>query len=213
MAPLAPVTPLRPGPPGPGTSDAELVARALAGERWAQGAIYQRHAPRLLNTCTRLLASRADALDVVQEVFVDALDGLPSLREPGALGAWLLRQAVGKVQRRFRRRRWAELFGATHAAALTLAALAVPGASAEVRAELERVSAVLEGLPARQRLAFVLHRVEGETLPAVAELTRTSLATVKRDLAAAQAVLDAHLAGPAPQLAGAAPAAKGQGAR
>jgi RNA polymerase sigma-70 factor, ECF subfamily len=198
MPSLAPVTPLRARPPGGGATDAELVARALAGDRWAQGAIYQRHAPRLLNTCARLLEDRADALDVVQEVFVDALEGLASLREPAALGAWLLRQAVGKVQRRFRRRRWAALLGLRHGPALSLAALAVPGASAEVRAELERLSRVLDRLPPRQRLAWLLHRVEGETLPAVAASTRTSLATVKRDLAAAQAALDAHLAGPRP---------------
>lgn len=189
---MPPANALRAAPSPDAVSDADLVARALRGDQWAQAAIYQRHAPRLLNTTARLLGSRADALDVVHEVFVDALEGLDGLRDPAALGAWLLKRTVNKASRRHLRQRVARAFGLHHGPELSLATLAMPGVSPEVRAELERISAVLEGLPSRQRFAWVLHHVEGETLPAVAEVAGVSLATIKRDIAAAQARIEAQ---------------------
>jgi RNA polymerase sigma-70 factor (ECF subfamily) len=171
-------------------TDGQLVERALAGDAWAQSTIYQRHAPRLLNTAARLMSDREDGMDVVQEVFVEALDALEDLRQPEALGTWLLKRLVNRATRRLSRRRWAQRFSLLHARELSLATLAQSACPAEVRAELDRLSALLEALPARQRVAWVMHRVEGETLPAIAELTETSLATVKRDIAAAQLVIN-----------------------
>jgi RNA polymerase sigma-70 factor (ECF subfamily) len=182
---------LRAGPAPTVITDAQLVARARAGDGWAQAAIYQRHAPRLLNTCARLLGSREDARDAVQEVFVAALESLPSLRDPEALGAWLLKRALNLAARRLSRRRWAERFGLSNARELSLVTLAQPSCPVEVRLELERISSVLDRLPPRQRVAWVMHRVEGETLPAISELTDVSLATVKRDIAAAEAAIAA----------------------
>lgn len=174
-------------------SDAALVGRAREGERWAQGAIYHRHAPRLLNVCARLVGNRADAMDLVQDVFVESLEDLRSLRDPSALGSWLLARAVKKAQRRLLRARWGRLIGLRWAFEVSLSLLARPGCSPELLADLERVSVLLERLPVRQRIAWLLHVVEGETLSSVALLSGTSLATTKRDLAAARATLDAHL--------------------
>jgi len=44
------------------------------------------------------------------------------------------------------------------------------------------------------RVAFVLHHIEGETLEAVAQICRCSLATTKRRVARAQRAID-QLAG------------------
>lgn len=181
---------LRAAPSADAAPDATLVLRAREGEQWAQAAIYQRHAPRLLNLGARLLGNRADAMDLVQEVFVESLEGLGSLRDPSALGAWLLTRALKKARRRLRWLRWARLFGIHHSAEVSLALLATHRCSPEVLAELEQVSLMLEGLPERQRVAWILHVVEGETLSRVAALSCTSLATTKRDLAAAKAALE-----------------------
>jgi RNA polymerase sigma-70 factor (ECF subfamily) len=50
--------------------------------------------------------------------------------------------------------------------------------------ELERA---LAELPPRLRIPWILHHVEGETLPSVASLEGVSLATVKRRIARAEA--------------------------
>lgn len=171
---------------GASLTDAELVERARAGEPWADGAIYRRYGSFLANVAARMLRSRSEAEDVLHDVFVDILTELPSLRDPSALKPWLLRRVVHRVHRRFRRRRWWRLLGKEPARELTLESLASPGCPPEVRVELSELDRALDTLPDRQRIAWVLHRIEGEPLATVALVCDVSLATAKRDLAAAQ---------------------------
>ncbi len=189
--PLGRIVPVAPSAP----SDAELVRRALDGDRWAESAIYQRYAPMVANVAGRLLSRHADALDVLQDVFVDALSELRTLRDPAALRPWLLRRTVRRVSRVFRARRWRRLAGLDRGGdELTLEQMASAELSPEARLELRRIGALLATLPERQRTAWILHHVEGETLPAVADACGVSLATAKREIAAARITIEAHVA-------------------
>ncbi len=55
---------------------------------------------------------------------------------------------------------------------------------------LRAVYQVLDGLAVADRVAFVLHCIEGETLDAVARICSCSLATAKRRVARAQDAID-----------------------
>src|SRR5689334_13405072 len=50
-------------------SDAELVAQAVAGQRWAEAELYARHAGAVLGVATRLIGRHADAEDIAQDTF------------------------------------------------------------------------------------------------------------------------------------------------
>src|SRR5687767_14795025 len=91
--------------------DSVLVERSLTGDRWAEEMLYRRHAAALLGLCTRLLRDGADAEDVVQDAFVDALEELATLREPAQFRKWLTGIAVHKVHRRLRRRKLLRALG------------------------------------------------------------------------------------------------------
>ncbi len=176
------------------TTDAELVERARVGDRWAEEALFRRHAPALHGMVVRLLGRRHEAEDVVQDTFVVALSQLDRLREPEALGGWLRQIAVRRVQRRYRRRRLLARLGFDHGADdATLETLAASDASPEERAELALLSKVLDELPGRERFAWILRHVEGATLPEVARACGCSLATAKRRIAAAQVSVDRHV--------------------
>ncbi len=69
--------------------DAQLVAQALAGDRNACAAIYDRYADRMHDFCASLLRNRADAGDALQETFLVAFESLDRLAQPARLGAWL----------------------------------------------------------------------------------------------------------------------------
>lgn len=58
---------------------------------------------------------------------------------------------------------------------------------------LARLYSVLDELPVSERVAWVLHHVEGETLPVVARQCGCSLATVKRRIGRAQAKVEGRL--------------------
>ncbi len=177
-------------PPAESVSDAELVVSARSGAAWAHEAIYRRHAPRLLNTATRILHDETEARDVLQDLFIEALDSLDSLREPAALQAWLRRRCIARCTRQLQRARWKALFGLRHASEMASSSLAPMGSGAEARAEFALLTKVLSTLPPRARVAWTLHHVDGETLVDIAALTGVSLATVKRDIALAEAAVE-----------------------
>jgi RNA polymerase sigma-70 factor (ECF subfamily) len=178
-------------------SDEELVRRALTGDRWGREMLYRRHAGGLLAMTIRLLANRGEAEEVVQDTFVTAFEQLATLREPGALRAWLGQIAVNLVRRRFRRLRLMRFLGLDRGADdATLEALADTGASNDQRAELALVDRLLCGMKPTLRIAWMLRRVEGLELGEVASLCGCSLATVKRRIAEAEAIVSRHVAAP-----------------
>jgi RNA polymerase sigma-70 factor, ECF subfamily len=178
-------------------SDEELVRRALAGDRWGREMLYRRHAGSLLAMTVRLLANRGEAEEIVQDTFVTAFEQLGTLREPGAVRGWLGQIAVNLVRRRFRRARLMRFLGLDRGADdATLESLADPGVSTDQRAELALVDRLLRGMKPALRLAWMLRRVDGLELGEVASLCDCSLATIKRRIGEADAIVDRHVAEP-----------------
>lgn len=179
-----------------GVTDRELVERARRGDRWAEEALYRRHVGPLLGLASRLLGSRAEAEDVVQETFVTAFDRLGQLREPEALAFWLQRIAVRRVSRRFRRRALARALGLDRGEEEAgLESVASAEAPPDVRADLALLDRALARLPARERLAWSLRHLEDRPVAEVAELSGCSLATAKRRIASASARLERQAKG------------------
>src|SRR5215470_6537049 len=115
-------------------SDAQLVARAVEGDRWGREMLYRRHAGYLLAIAARLLGSRNDGEEIVQDTFVTAFEQLRTLREPAALRGWLAQIAVSLVRRRLRRARLMRALGMDRGADdATLGALAAPGTNPDQR--------------------------------------------------------------------------------
>lgn len=174
--------------------DEALVSRARAGDGWAEEALYRRYVGDVGAIAVRLLKSRAEAEDVLQDTFAIAFHKLASLRDASALRGWLVQIAVSQVRRRFRTRKLRRLLGLdAEADDATLERVAAASAGPEVRAELAALDRVLERLPGDHRIAWMLRYVEGETLEDVARACDCSLATAKRWLASADAKVRAHV--------------------
>lgn len=173
-------------------TDAQLVERALAGDRWAEEAIYRRHVHRVTTVAARLLRRRADVEDVVQDVFLHGFRELSTLRERERLGSWLAASAVHRVHKVFRRRRLQRLFGLDRSIHdEPLAEQARDHTSPETRAELALLDRALDRLGDDDRTAWVLRHLLGHPIAEIVELTRASPATVHRRLARAAAHVEA----------------------
>ena len=61
-------------------TDAFLVEATLSGSREAFGELVERYQDRLFNTLTRVLGSRDDASEVLQDAFVQAYTKLGSFQ-------------------------------------------------------------------------------------------------------------------------------------
>ena len=190
------VIPLRPKPrPGQAeATDAELVGQARDGSRRAFERLYRRHSRMAFGMAHRLLAGR-DVDDAVQDAFVTAWERLDRLDDPQAFARWLGTIVVNSARRRIRRRALRNRLLPGHQEPVDYERLIGRQASAEAAAELRNLYAVLERLGTDARLAIVLRRVEGMTIPEVADAMGRSPATVKRRIREAEDAIAAHAAG------------------
>jgi RNA polymerase sigma-70 factor, ECF subfamily len=175
-------------------ADAELVARALVGDRWSRDVLYRRHVHYLLAIATRLMANRNEGEEVVQDTFVVGFEQLSTLREPAAFRSWLARIAVSLVRRRMRRARLLHFLGLDRG--LDDASLEVLASSTlrpDDRAELALADRALRRLTPDRRIAWMLRKVEGLSLAEVASACDCSLATAKRRIAAGDAEMARHV--------------------
>src|SRR5213076_331348 len=91
------------------SSDAEVVARVLGGDREAFGLVVRRYEAGLLRFAARMLGSRDAAADAVAESFVRAYRHLASCREPARLRTWLYRIVTNRCKSHLVRRSVAEV--------------------------------------------------------------------------------------------------------
>jgi RNA polymerase sigma factor (sigma-70 family) len=86
-----------------------LVREARAGDPRALSELVAAHLPLVYNLVGRALNGHTDVDDVVQETMVQAMRGLPTLRDPHRFRSWLVAIAYRQVQRYLRDRQQAML--------------------------------------------------------------------------------------------------------
>jgi RNA polymerase sigma-70 factor (ECF subfamily) len=174
-------------------SDAQLVALGCKGDSKALELLYRRHAAFAIHLAARIEGSSRDVEDIAHDAFLRAFERLNDLTDRGAFRSWLGAIVVHAVRSRMRRHRLMSLLGLSRSSEpVDLDALASHDASPHVRAELAQIYALLRTLPTDERIAWVLRCVEGHDLETVAQMTRCSLATVKRRITRVQRFLDEH---------------------
>ena len=136
---------------------AELVRAARAGSPTAFTGLYQRF-HRAVHAVALARVQMSDAGDVVQDVFADAWQKLPALREPAAFPGWLMTMARHRAIDVARRRR-----PVAPAEELSLG----PTPRAEAQAALDAI----RGLPETYRETLIMRLVEGLNGPEIAERT------------------------------------------
>jgi RNA polymerase sigma-70 factor (ECF subfamily) len=170
--------------------DAELLRAAAAGEERAVRALYRDHVDRVYRCVARILgASDPDVEDVVQQVFLAALDG--SFDGRSKVSTWIVgiatRRALDASRSRWRRSRWAKVS--------EWVGLGRPELQPDAQLDALGVAeAVLAGLSPEQRTVFFLHSVEGYTFKEIEEMTGTGISTLHARLKAARTRIDAALA-------------------
>lgn len=178
----------------PRAADSELIERLVRGDQWAKEALYRRYVKVVWGTALHMLGNRADAQDVVQDTFIEAFRDVATLRAHAALRPWLLRISVHQAHRRFRRRKLLRRLGLDRSVDdAALDTLLHPDASPELKSELRSVEQALGGASVAERFAWILRFVDGHSLDEIAAASDCSLATVKRRLLRAQALVQTAL--------------------
>jgi RNA polymerase sigma-70 factor (ECF subfamily) len=175
-----------------GPTDPELVARIIAGDGAAFGALVERYQDRLYNAVYRLVGSAEDARDLLQDTFVKAYENLGTFRGGSSLYTWLFRIAVNTSLSHRRKRKWLQVGsgGDGDDPAPAPDAAAQDPSDRLVAAETEAlVQQALDSLDDDHRTVVVLRDIQHCDYHEIAEILEVPTGTVKSRLHRARLIL------------------------
>ena len=171
-------------PPDPG--EAQVLARAQAGDHHAFAQLYSLHKRRIYSLCLRMVGNIAEAEDLTQEAFLQLHRKIATFRGDSAFSTWLHRLAINVVLMQLRKKGLSLI---SLDEAMEPAPEDGPGRSfgapdltltgAIDRLALERA---VGSLPAGYRLIFILHDVEGFEHNEIATMLDCSIGNSKSQL-------------------------------
>ncbi len=173
------------------TSDADLVAATLAGDRAAFGRIVERYQRLLCSLAFSATGGLAQSEDLAQETFIDAWRQLADLREPDKLRPWLcgiLRFKVSRLRRADGREPVRHADPLDEAAAVPSADEAIPDQAVHQEEQALMWSA-LERVPEIYREPLVLYYREHRSVEHVAAALDLTEDAVKQRLARGRKIL------------------------
>jgi RNA polymerase sigma-70 factor (ECF subfamily) len=191
--------------PATETNDEALAARAAAGDDAAFELIVTRYQSRVYRLACRLTGSEADAMDALQDTFLQVYRRLASFRGESRFGTWLYRIATNAalMHNRVRARQRAESLDAFlpgfDASGFHLGTPAELQSAASVdeivdrRLLAEKARAAIERLPEPTRVAFVLRDLEEMSTSDVAEVLGIEPAAVRQRVHRARLMLRGYL--------------------
>ena len=170
--------------------EAELIARARAGEPAAERALYETHVDRVYRLAYRMAGDDDLARDFTQDTFIRAFERLHEFRGEAQFSTWLHPIAVRVVLNGLRkvkrlRGRETDLDDG----------LEVAGTSRTAEPDLkQRLASAIDALPEGYRTVFVMHDVEGYTHEEIGAALGVETGTSKAQLSRARARLREALA-------------------
>jgi len=162
-------------------SDAELVSAIAAGDEEALVAIWKRHGSAVRATLFACLGPDSAIDDLVQEVFLSLYRRAARIDNPAQVRSYLLgaaaRSATFERRTRARKARWLGLFERERADSVSRPY------DWEARDALRLLQEILQRVPERPRLAFVLRYVDDLSPADVGLALQLSTSTAKRAIA------------------------------
>ena len=196
-------TPLRPLVPQADGAEEALAKRAAAGDASAFDALVTLFTSRVFAVACRMLADRAEAEDLAQEVFVALHHALPTFRNDCKLSTWIYRITRNRCLNRMKflkRRhigRHTDIDDPTQRATSDPATEVRGARDADTRLERMELQALLEqhlmALPEEQRTIVILRDLEDLSYDEIADITGLPLGTVKSRLHRARLELSARI--------------------
>jgi RNA polymerase sigma factor (sigma-70 family) len=148
---------------------------------------FVREQARLRNFIRRRVPDRADAEDILQDVFYELVEAYRLMKPIEQVGAWLFRVARNRITDLFRKRKPVALQDQQAVAVdgefLMLEELlpsleAGPDAAYVREVMFEEIEDALDDLPEEQREVFIAHEIEGRSFKELAAETGLSVNTL-----------------------------------
>ena len=164
--------------------DKRLIAETLKGRSAAFGELIVRYQDRLFNAVIRVVDNHDDALDIVQDSFVNAFQGLTSFKGDSEFYTWLYRIAFNASVSQARRRKPLVPLqtgpdGSIIGEPIDTSEVARPDAALERSEEEETLQNALNRLSSEHRSILVLKDIDGMKYEEIAEVLQVPIGTVR----------------------------------
>lgn len=175
----------------------ELIQRAKNGDSEAFGELIASHERLVHNIALRTVKNPEDARDISQEAFIKAYKNIKKFDEKSAFSTWIYKITVNTAIDEMRRRKGKETVSADMELDLGEGSVAMQlidgGGTPEeeaVRQETRRdILSAIDMLSEEHRRVVVLRDLNGLSYSDIAEITDSTMGTVKSRLARARAQL------------------------
>lgn len=154
----------------------EIIENSKRGNRKAQFELYQLYSKAMFNICLRMMSTREEAEDILQEAFAEAFRKLDTFRYESTFGAWMKRIVVNRCINELKRKR-AELQYFDD-----MSKWEVSISEPEVREEglsVDQVKNAMAVLPEGSKIVFSLYLLEGYDHREISEILGISESTSK----------------------------------
>jgi RNA polymerase sigma-70 factor (ECF subfamily) len=166
-------------------SDQLLIRELQNGNTRAFHELVTTYQQLVYNTVLSMVQQAAEAEDIAQEVFIQVFRSIGKFRGDSQLGTWIYRIAVRKAidwERRKKLRSRIQVLGSWLGVQDTAAAQETfyhPGIVLEQKERAAQLFKAMKALPEKQRICFVLIRVEGLSYAQAAEVMELSVKAVE----------------------------------
>ena len=169
-------------------NDHECITRAQRGDSVAFSELVARYQDRIYRFLVRLTRSQDDALELTQETFLRAYQGLARWRPDAGFATWLFQIARNLAFDLLRRNKRVE-FVALEEDADAIDPGPAPDAACDTAQRYRMLEAALARLPVEHREILLLREIEEMSYEDIAAVLNLNLGTVKSRIARARAAL------------------------
>ncbi len=178
----------------------ELVEQLQQGNESAFSKLVDEWQDMVYNTAIGIVQNPQDADDITQEVFMQVYQSISSFKGESKFSTWLyqitLSKALDQEKKKKRKKRFAfvqQLFGNQGEDLVQSIEFEHPGILMEKKESAQALFKALKQIPDNQRIAFTLHKLEGQSYMEIAEIMNTSLYAVESLMSRAKANLKKQL--------------------
>ena len=181
-------------------NDTELIERFQQGDTAAFDTLFTRYQKRTYRLVQRFISNREDALDLTQDAFIRAYQGLGDFKSQCQFYSWLYRITVNLCIDFLRKKSRSEvlLYDSDESGELPMANIPdlrseSPAKAVENKELRTHIRKAVRRLPPKQRQIFILRHWDGLSLKDIAAVVGRSDGTVKAHLLHAHRNLRKHL--------------------
>ncbi len=164
----------------------ELVVLLQQGDESAFRKLVEEWQEMVYNTALGVVQNADDADDITQEVFIQVYQSVSSFKGESKFSTWLYKVTLSKSldheKKKKRKKRFAfvqSLFGNAEEEQLHPVEFDHPGVQLEKKEKANELFSALKQIPDKQRIAFTLHKLEGQSYQEIAEIMDTTLYAVE----------------------------------